>query len=137
MTQFFSELLDRMCDSYSDEWRHECECRWLMTEKSDPIQLHLFLYGVENRSQVVVKDATGRERLLPDYSRLWKDPKSKPLCAYRSLQSADKLLSDVLKLKKSRVIARPRDGNKGMGQEISRNDSNFLDSTYFQGADRS
>ena len=100
MPAIYSELLDRMCDSHSEEWRHECECRWLLIQKSDPVQLNLYLYGVENRSEVVIKDASGQERLMPEQSRLWKDPKTKPLSAHRGLKSADKLLSDLLKLKK-------------------------------------
>ena len=100
LTEVYSELLDRMVDSYSEEWRHECECRWLLYEKSDPIQLNLYLYGVENRSQVVAKDTTGQDRLIPDHARLWKDLKSKPLAAYRGLQNADRVLNDVLRLKR-------------------------------------
>jgi hypothetical protein len=99
MAEVYSELLSRPCDSYSEEWRHECECRWLLKEKPDPIQLNLYLYGVENRDQVVTKDAAGKDRLVADHARLWKDPKTKPLSAYRGLHQTDQIREDVLKLK--------------------------------------
>ena len=102
MSEVYSELLDRMVDSYSEEWRHECECRWVLNVKADPIQLNLYLYGVEDRSQVVAKDATGQDRLIPEHARLWKDPKARPLTAHRGLQNADQLLNDVLRLKTMR-----------------------------------
>ena len=103
MSEVYSELLDRMVDSFSEEWRHECECRWLLDHKPNPIQMNLYLYGVENRSQVVEKDATGKDRLIPEHARFWKDPKTKPLTAHRGLQNADQLLNDVLRLKTMRA----------------------------------
>jgi len=103
MSEVYSELLDRMVDSFSEEWRHECECRWMLDRKPDPIQMNLYLYGVENRSQVVAKDATDQDRLIPEHARFWKDPKTKPLTAYRGLQNADQLLNDVLRLKAIRA----------------------------------
>ena len=104
MPAVYSELLAQMCDSYSDEWRHECECRWLLNEKSNLVQLNLFLYGVENRSKVVITDASGQDQLIPGHARLWQDPDTKPLIAYRGLQAAERLLNDVLKLKKLRAL---------------------------------
>jgi hypothetical protein len=106
LAEVYSELLERMCDSYSGEWRHECECRWLLKEKPDPIQLNLYLYGVENRSQVVAKDVTGQDRLISEHARLWRDPKTKPLTAYRGLQNADRLLNDALRLKSLQASVR-------------------------------
>jgi hypothetical protein len=99
MSEVFSVLLDRICDSYSEDWRHECECQCLLKEKSHSIKLNLYLYGVENRAQVVTKDASGQDRLQPDQSRLWDDPQIRPLSAYRGLQQTDKIHEDVLKLK--------------------------------------
>lgn len=118
MSAVYSELLNRMCDSFSEEWRHECECRWLLKEKPDQIQLNLYLFGVESRSQVVAIDAAGRDRLRPDHARLWKDPKTSPLYAYRGLQPADNLLRDVLKLKPLHTVRREGSLNESSNHEL-------------------
>ena len=105
MAEVYSELISQVCDSFSEEWRHECECRRLLQEQPEPIQLNLYLYGVESRDKVVTKDVAGKDRLIADYARLWKDPKTKPLSAYRGLQQTDKIREDVLKLKELQSVA--------------------------------
>jgi hypothetical protein len=68
-------------------------------QNADPIQMHLYLYGVEHRSEIVTKDASGQERLTTDHARKLKEENTKPLYAYRGLQAADRLLGDAMKLK--------------------------------------
>jgi hypothetical protein len=99
MPMLYSVLLGAQCDTESEDWRHECECRWLIQNKPDSSALHLYLYGVEQRARVITRDTSGQERLLPEHARLWNDPKTKPLTAYRGLQAADRLLNDIQRLK--------------------------------------
>jgi len=99
MATVYSVLLDAECDSASEAWRHECECRWLLKNKPDLTALHLYLYGVEQREQVVTRDTRGKEVLLAEHARLWKEPKTKPLSAHRGLQAADRLLEGVSRIK--------------------------------------
>ncbi len=92
MPTAFSILAGREVDTSSEEWRHECECRWLLNERPSRREKHLYLYGVSDRSQLF---SPGSGKLRDDYQKLWE---RKPLMHYRSLDAADRILSDAKKL---------------------------------------
>lgn len=98
MNVVYSQLEGREVDSTSEEWRHECECRWLLERKPTRNQKHLYLYGVIDRAQLMTWDSkTGRQMLRDEHRDLWmKGPK--PLMHYRGLAGADRILADARKL---------------------------------------
>lgn len=103
MPTAYSHLAGREVDTSSEAWRHECECRWLLTAKPTRSQKHLHLYGVTNRDQLMrFNTKTGKTELRDDASSLW--PKNeqgrtvKPLMAHRSLAAADRILEDARRL---------------------------------------
>ena len=97
MTQVYSQLAGRDVDTWSEEWRHECECRWLLTEKPTRTQKHLHLYGVADRQSLMTYDTkTGRPVLRDNHAALWTI--RFPLMKARSLEAADRLLADAKRL---------------------------------------
>lgn len=89
----YSKLLGREVDDSSEEWRHECECRWLLDHKQNRSQKHLWLYGVKDRS-IVVNLITGV--LRDNYKDLLGAKKN--ILTARGLAAADKILADAKKL---------------------------------------
>ena len=89
---------------YSEAWRHECECRWLLANKPTRTQKHMYLYGVADRAQLFTFDSkTGRRVLRDDLRSLWpSDPATRrtinPLMHYRGLEGADRLLDGARKI---------------------------------------
>ena len=91
----FSKLLGRDVSNYSEEWRHECECRWLLANKPTRVDKHFFLYGVYDRAMLFeFNSKTGQTDLKEGYTKLW--PKwPKPLMHHRGLERTDKILADA------------------------------------------
>ena len=96
MPTAYSHLAGREVDTSSEEWRHECECRWLLTQKATRTQKHLHLYGVADRQQLFGYDKTGRQVLAADYTSRWTV--KTPLMKFRGLEAADHLLSEAKRL---------------------------------------
>lgn len=93
-----SELTGEPVDTSSEAWRHECECRWLLSEKAGRADKHLYLYGVWSRDQIMEwNPAAGRHELANDWrSRIPKD--TRPLIMFRGLAAADRILDDARRL---------------------------------------
>lgn len=86
----------REVSNYSEEWRHECECRWLLTAKPTKAAKHLHLYGVVDRKQLFTYDRkNGLPVLRDDYRSLQQ---GKPLMVFRNLEAADRILADARKI---------------------------------------
>jgi len=103
MRPVYSHLAGREVDSSSEAWRHECECRWLLTNKPTRSLKHLHLYGVDDRAKLFRFDTkTGRQELRDDVSSLWpRDDRGrpiKPIMAWRGLEAADRMLADARRL---------------------------------------
>lgn len=81
----------REVSSYSEEWRHEAECLWLLETKPTRSQKHLWLYGVHDRRQIINPN-TGE--LAED----WKKTAEKSITHLRGLAAADQLLADARKI---------------------------------------
>ena len=93
----YSHLAGREVDSGSEEHRHECECRWLLTTKPTRSQKHLHLYGVVDRQQLFGFDPkTGRPVLAADHTSRWA--MKSPLMKFRGLEAADHLLAEAKRL---------------------------------------
>lgn len=99
----FSHLLGRDVSNYSEEHRHECECRALLRMKPTRSQKHMHLYGVADRSDLFQHNSvSGRNELKPDYKKLW--PKNSigrtinPLMHWRGIEEADRILADAKRL---------------------------------------
>ena len=61
--------MDLLTDTYSEQYRHECEVRWLA---SQPLEIRRKVLGL-------IGDARGREtqqRLQDELTILWKNKKS-------------------------------------------------------------
>ena len=103
MTMVFSQLAGAEVDCASEIWRHECECRWLLTNKPTRTAKHLYLYGVPDRAMLFERNGLTNElRLRDGYQKLWpKNEKGwtiKPLMGVRTLEAADRILADARKL---------------------------------------
>lgn len=97
MPTAYSHLLGRDVDTYSEEWRHECECRWLLTAKPTKSQKHTYLYGVPDRQQLFEWDhKAGKYVLAADHAKLWVI--RFPLMKARGLEAADRILEDAKRL---------------------------------------
>jgi hypothetical protein len=76
MTQKISEFTDQPVDTFSESWRHECECRWLLALPTRE-QRNRFLYGYTDsagKKQRGVADIRGAEaaaKLKRDAERLF------------------------------------------------------------------
>lgn len=94
MTLVHSQLLGREVDSYSEEWRHECECRWLLTAKPTRTDKHMHLYGVPDRRMLFrYNPRTGKDELSDDHASRWEN--KFPLMKMRGLAAADRILEDA------------------------------------------
>lgn len=91
-----SHLAGREVDTFSEEWRHECECRWLLTEKPTRTQKHMHLYGVADRQRLMTYDKQGRPVLRDDHTSQWLT--KSPLMKFRGLEGADRLLAEAKRL---------------------------------------
>lgn len=97
-----SELTGEPVDTSSDAWRHECECRWLLDNKTTRAAKHQYLYGVWDREQIMVwNPREGRHELAPDW-RERVDKGKRPLFAIRGLEAADRILADARRLWEAR-----------------------------------
>ncbi len=95
MATVYSHLAGREVDTASEEHRHECECRWLLTAKPTKTAKHMHLYGVPDREQLFGYGRDGRPDPNPDTSR-WQN--KAPLMKFRGIEAADRLLADARKL---------------------------------------
>lgn len=92
----------REVSNYSEEWRHECECRWLLDNKPTKSLKHLHLYGVDDRSRLFDFDSkTGQTVLAPDHAKRWT-VQGKPLMHWRGLAGADRVLADAKRIYEAR-----------------------------------
>lgn len=99
MPTAYSHLAGREVDTWSEEWRLECECLSLLRRYPTRSQKHLYLYGVSDRRQLFTfNPRTGKEELAEDHKLRWADQKHPPLMKHRGLASADKLLADARRL---------------------------------------
>ena len=95
MPTAYDPLTGADVDTASEEWRHHCECQWLLTAKPTKSAKHLYLYGVTDRNKLLVTDQrTGATTLNLTVS---KDVKP-PLMKYRGIEAADRILADARKL---------------------------------------
>lgn len=88
----FSILAGREVDCGSEEWRHECECKWMLANKPTRSTKHLWLYGTYDRKHVV--SHTGK---LRDDWKLMATEKSSILHK-RGLAAADRMLADAKRI---------------------------------------
>jgi len=86
----------RQVSNYSEEYRHETECRWLLTEKPTRTLKHMHLYGVADRQSLMTHDKQGRPTLREGYTNQWMT--KSPLMKFRGIEGADRLLSEAKKL---------------------------------------
>lgn len=82
----------REVSSYSDDWRHECECRWLLVHKPTRTEKHLWLYGVPDRRRIMQDDG---KTLRDDWKTLTQ---VKSITHVRGLTAADRILADARKI---------------------------------------
>lgn len=106
MPTAFDPLTGRDVDTMSEEWRHTCECRWLLANKPTRSAKHLYLYGVADRKELFKPHpATGQPTLRDDISTLWPIGNNgrpvRPLMAFRSLEAADRILADARRIYES------------------------------------
>lgn len=103
MPTAYSILAGADVDTHSEAWRHECECRWLLTAKPTRADKHRYLYGVNDRQQIFKPDKkTGQPVLRDDLKNTWPKDSSgrpiRPLMAVRSLEAADRILADARRI---------------------------------------
>ncbi len=96
MTTAYSHLAGRDVDTRSEDWRFECECRWLLTAKPTRTEKHMHLYGVADRNALITHDVKGRQVLRADHAHIWMT--KSPLMKHRGLEGADRLLAGARKL---------------------------------------
>lgn len=83
--------------NYSDAWRHECECRWLLANKPTRSEKHMHLYGVPDRAMLFeYNKQTGRPELAEDHAKRWQI--KMPLMKIRGIEAADRILADARKI---------------------------------------
>jgi len=97
MPTAYSILAGAEVDTCSEEWRHQCECRWLLDEKPTRSMKHLYLYGVTDRASLMVFDTkSGKHVLRDNFANLWTI--RFPMMKARSLAAADHLLAEAKRL---------------------------------------
>jgi hypothetical protein len=97
MPTAYSHLAGEDVDTASEAWRHETECRWLLTAKPTRTEKHMHLYGVPNRDQLMEYDPkAGARRLAGDHAKRWTA--ANPLMKWRGLEAADRILADAKRL---------------------------------------
>lgn len=96
MPTAYSQLLGREVDTASEEWRHETECRWLLTAKPTRTDKHLYLYGVTDREALFTYDKEGHHVLREDYAKHWQV--KNPLMKWRGIAATDRILEDAKRL---------------------------------------
>lgn len=89
----YSHLAGREVDTWSEDWRHETECRWLLTAKPSRTEKHLWLFGVRDRAKIIDPN-TGA--LREDW-RVIAERKTS-ITQARGLRSADRILADARRL---------------------------------------
>jgi hypothetical protein len=94
MPTAYDPLTGAEVDTATEEWRHLCECQWLLNAKPTRSQKHMYLYGVPDRAKLFKTDPkTGAVTVTTDF------PKGvRPLMKVRSLEAADRILADARKL---------------------------------------
>lgn len=92
----YSHLAGREVDTSSEEHRHECECRWLLTEKPTRSLKHLHLFGVPDRKTLFGYDKQGKLVLRDGYTNLWVV--KTPMMKFRGIEGADHLLAEAKRL---------------------------------------
>lgn len=103
MPTAFDPLTGQEVDTASEEWRHVCECRYLLRAFPTRQQKHLHLYGVTDRSMLFeFNTKTGRTELRLDHKKLWPTDRHgrpiPPLMGWRGLDQADRILADARRL---------------------------------------
>lgn len=97
MTMVFDALTGRDVDTASEEWRHACECRWLLANKPTKSEKHMHLYGVPDRAMLFEwNHKAGRHELAEDHARRWQS--KMPLMKMRGIEAADRILADARRL---------------------------------------
>lgn len=94
MTTTRSALTGEEISTDSEQHRHECECRWLLTHKPTRQDKHLYLYGVHDRERLMGYNKTGQRGLADDYTKRW-DGLTRPLLHNRGLAAVDRILADA------------------------------------------
>lgn len=99
----YSILAGAEVDSGSETWRHETECKWLLTNKPTRSLKHRWLYGVDDRRQLFRSNPmTGQPELRDNLNAIWgRDDRGrqiKPIIAWRGLEAADRMLADAKKI---------------------------------------
>lgn len=83
--------------NYSEAWRHECECRWLLEAKPTRTEKHMHLYGVPSRDMLFEYNTkTGRPELTDDHAKRWQI--KMPLMKMRGIEAADRILADARRI---------------------------------------
>jgi hypothetical protein len=102
MPTVISELTGEEIDRSSEQFRHECECRWLLDKKPSRADKHLWLYGVRDRAQLFdFNPKTGRDELSDDWKkRIVSD--TPPVIVHRGLAAADRILEDARRIYEAR-----------------------------------
>jgi hypothetical protein len=94
-----SELTGEPVDTYSEAWRHECECAWLLENKPSKALKHLYLYGVPDRNQLVTIDGkTGQDAIVEEYQNRRSSAVPASIYKARGLEAADRILEDAKRL---------------------------------------
>lgn len=102
MPTAYSHLAGRDVDTSSEEWRHECECRWMLTAKPTKSEKHIYIYGVPDRAKLFEHDPkTGQYVLAEDHRKRWVIPK--PLMFWRGIEAADRILADARRIHESKL----------------------------------
>lgn len=111
MAAVISELTGETVDTSSEEWRHETECSWLLTNKPNRTQKHLYLYGVVDRAELFVFDGKlGRDVIAEQYANRRSQNVQPSIYKSRGLEAADRILADAKRLHEARnstTAARP------------------------------
>jgi len=95
MPTAYSHLSGNDVDTSSEAWRHECECRWLLTAKPTRTEKHMYLYGIEDRSKLFAYNERNELVLRSNFRALQV---GRPMMNVRSLEAADRILADAKRI---------------------------------------